>query len=69
MTKKRIVFELLGKARKSWLHFRSDSKEIFIRHSGSAPSGASMMRTCASGNDDTKAVAASKTAKTLGISG
>jgi hypothetical protein len=27
MTKKRIVFKLLGKARKSWLHFRSGSQD------------------------------------------
>src|SRR4030081_4127732 len=27
MTKKRIVFKLLGRARKSWLHFRSGSEE------------------------------------------
>ena len=27
MTKKRIVFKLLGRARKNWLHFRSGSQD------------------------------------------
>src|SRR4030081_1761869 len=31
MTKKRIIFKLLGRARKSWLHFRSGSEERRLR--------------------------------------